>query len=241
VPRSVTGLVKTFSAEFDAARAAEQMMASARWLERRADFETEGGPPATSESVAAQWRLNGEVQRARGTLLHYQADQLLQGRAWADQSPELQQVGSLRDFMVDHLGLSLWRTEVCIFNCGWQLAGTPDFLLKDRHGDVVIVDWKRTQDVPFESRFRCMGPPLEHLPDSKGWLYALQLNLYAAILEGEYGLRVSTLYLALVHPGLRTGRLIQLPRLDEEIGLLFECEVAEGRASEQRPGELAPF
>ena len=52
----------------------------------------------------------------------------------------------------------------------------------------------------------------------------MQLNLYRYILESEYSLRVSGMYLGIAHP-LRTAPLcIQVPRLDAEIALLVEVE-----------------
>ena len=70
--------------------------------------------------------------------------------------------------------------------------------------------------------------------------YCLQLNIYAHILETEYGFRVSGMFLGVVHP-TTTPRVLEVPRLDSEINVLVEHEKACGRATEPTPGERAPF
>ena len=65
VPRSVTALLKSYGTAFDPKRVAEDMLAAPSWQERRADYEVEGGPAATADSIVALWSRNGEVQRAR--------------------------------------------------------------------------------------------------------------------------------------------------------------------------------
>ena len=70
--------------------------------------------------------------------------------------------------------------------------------------------------------------------------YCLQLNIYAHILETEYGVRISGMFLGVVHP-TTAPRVLEVPRLDSEINVLVENERACGRATEPTPGERAPF
>ena len=70
--------------------------------------------------------------------------------------------------------------------------------------------------------------------------YCLQLNIYAHILETEYGFRVSGMFLGVVHP-TTAPRVLEVPRLNSEINVLVEHEKACGRATEPTPGERAPF
>ena len=52
----------------------------------------------------------------------------------------------------------------------------------------------------------------------------MQLNLYRHILESEYGMVVSGLFLGIAHP-LRAGPLcLKVPRMEAEIGLVIEHE-----------------
>jgi len=79
------------------------------------------------------------------------------------------------------------------------------------------------------------SPPLRALR------YCLQLNLYAFILESEYGFVVSSMFLAVAHPLRARGAIIEVPRLDSEIRALVEYEIAAGRATEPIAGPEAPF
>ncbi len=81
-----------------------------------------------------------------------------------------------------------------------------------------------------------MRPPLQHLPDSNYFHYALQLNLYRYVLESEYGFRVSGMFLGVVHP-LSAPLCLEIPRLDAEIASIVEH--CGGRPP--TPGPDAPF
>ena len=175
VPRSVTGLLKEYGAEFDAHRAAELMLANEQSRRREAYRKPEGSFH-TPEEVVAQWIAHGNVQRARGQLLHFQAEQLVQGRSVEEPwSPELQQASAIWDAL-QQWGLRALRTEVSIFHCGLRVAGQPDLLAVAPDGSLIVIDWKRCAQLDFDCRFRTMKPPLEHLPDSKFWKYALQVR-----------------------------------------------------------------
>lgn len=239
VPRSVTELVKAYSTEFDALRAASAMLAS-KWAR-----PTDGSDEATAsaEAIVAGWAAHGEVQRARGQLLHFQADQLLQGRPVLEPwSPELTQLAAIRRNVVEgSLGLRPFRTEVALCHMGLRLAGQIDFLAADAQGKLAIFDWKRSKELRLDCRFRSLKPPLEHLPDTNYWKYCLQLSLYAYMLESEYDLDVRGCYLGQVHPDLPRGRCIEVPRLSAEVDAIVEAEIACGRAGPPRPGEIAPW
>ena len=227
VPRSVTALLKSYSTDFDAQRAAESLLASPAWPWRRAAYE-QRGEPATVDSVVALWTRNGEVQRARGQLLHFQADQLCQGRAIEEPwSPELQQARGVLA-AVASLGLRPFRSEVSIYHAGLRVAGQPDLLLTDEAGTLSVLDWKRIRALNLDCRFRSLRAPLEHLPDCNFWHYSLQVNFYAYILRVEYGASVGPSFLGVVHPELPRGRCVEVPDLRDEIAAIVEAEVGAG-------------
>ena len=73
-------------------------------------------------------------------------------------------------------------------------------------------------------------------------LYALQLNVYRSILEDEYNYRVSLMLLGQVHPELAGPKIIFVPRMEEELQLVVEDQVARHLAwPEPRPGQNAEF
>ena len=101
--------------------------------------------------------------------------------------------------------------------------------------------WKRTRGIKYTNPYRTLKEPLEHMDDTNYSMYSLQLNLYAYILESEYGFEVSRMILGVVHPLNAAARCIEVPRLTEEISLLVEQEVAAGRATPPMPGQHAEF
>ena len=104
----------------------------------------------------------------------------------------------------------------------------------------MIVDWKRVRNLRTES-FDPLSYPLDRLPDCNYWIYALQLNLYRYILETEYAHDVSAMYLAVVHPEQSLPRLIQVPRLEDEMRALHEHEIEQGRAVSSAPSLDSAF
>ena len=194
------------------------------WSERQQVY----GPNATIDSIVALWTRNGDVQRARGQLLHFQADQLCQGRdidePW---SPDLRQAERLLVTMASK-GLYPYRSEVSICHAGLRLAGQPDLLLSDEAGTLSVFDWKRIRALNYDCRFRSFRPPLEHLPDSNFWRYAMQVNLYRYMLSC-YGAAVGPMYLGIVHPELLSGRCVQVPDLEDEVAAIVEAEREAGR------------
>ena len=65
---------------------------------------------------------------------------------------------------------------------------------------------------------------VSHIPDTNFWHYALQLNIYRAILEKNYGKKVSELYLVRLHPDdvYKNYEKIEIPMMDTEIHHLFQ-------------------
>ena len=70
----------------------------------------------------------------------------------------------------------------------------------------------------------------------------MQLNVYRSILEDEYDYRVRLMLLGQVHPELAGPKIIFVPRMEEELQLVVEDQVARRLAwPEPRPGETAEF
>ena len=212
-PRSVTGLLHAYVPRFEPTRAIMLMRASSRWDEHREQFEAAGIETQRDEDIIAHWRFKCEIARARGTLLHYHAEQIANGRTVEQpHSPEL--IQAIR--ILQELGERGWkpyRTEVNIFHCGLKCAGQPDLLCRNDKGHVLILDWKRTAKLNFDTSSAAFDYPLSHLPATSYWQYALQCNTYRFMLESEYGFTVDSMWLGVVHPALTVPRLIEVPRL----------------------------
>lgn len=242
-PRSVTQLVHQFAQEFDAPTAIAAMRRGRNWSRRRAEFLRPDGTEMTDEEIAEKWSQNGRIQSSRGTLMHYQIEQFLNGAIIEEpHSPEFCMFLRFReDFMLAR-GLKPLRTELSLFHCGLRAAGQADLIASDAEtGKVVILDWKRSKEIKYKNPYQNLKSPLNHLPDCNYSLYCLQLNVYRYILETEYGLVVSGMYLAVFHPNEIGPLCVEVPRLDREISLLVEHERKTHGAGDPVPGEGAPF
>ena len=71
------------------------------WDTKQENYRKEDGDVMTDEEIAAAWRNNGEVQRSRGQLLHFHAEQFLNGCAIEEpHSPDFQQFLEIRHALV---------------------------------------------------------------------------------------------------------------------------------------------
>ena len=133
--------------------------------------------------------------------------------------------------------LSPFRVEWSLFDADWQVAGQIDsvWIDLDTKKQYVIVDWKRvreqlTDDVcemqkqSFGRRgFDCC----DDLFDTPYNHYCLQQNLYAHLLEKNYGIKVGAMFLVQCHPQINEDTLFHEvsvrrdpSRCDAMVGLL---------------------
>ena len=85
-------------------------------------------------------------------------------------SPEFQQARRIYVLLLE-MGFLPWRRELSMYSTILQCAGQADLVMLAQDGSLVIVDWKRTKQLVYENKFRCLRYPLD-LPDTNYWLYA---------------------------------------------------------------------
>lgn len=81
-------------------------------------------------------------------------------------------------------------SEQVIAAPGWGLAGTVDFIGRNRSTNRILIgDWKTSGSVTSDFRFGSFETPcpgcLRHLPNSKFYRYAMQVVVYGHILARE--------------------------------------------------------
>ena len=96
-------------------------------------------------------------------------------------------------------------------------------------GIIEIYDWKRVKEILPNDKWGkwLTNQIVSHLPDTNYWHYALQLNVYKAILIEKYGMNIGRLYLVSLHPDNTSYNRIEVPNLQNEVQQLF----TERRAS----------
>lgn len=239
VPRSVTSLIHSYCPSvFDPVKA----LASMKPVKRAQFVYGPDGIPMTDEEVLASWTVKGRVASARGTLLHYHAEACCNGiQVEVPHSPDFKMIICLLEALRE-MGYTPFRTELCVIHMGLCCAGQIDALFRRKcDASLALIDWKRSM-VTFDKCFRSLRPPLEHVPDCNGFLYMLQLALYKYICESEYGLKIDSLFLGVVHPTQEKPRLIRMPYMREEIEMVVEDQITKGLAvSSAIPGAAALF
>lgn len=192
----------------------------------------------TADHIKTLWTNKGTQASHDGTLMHacieyYYNDGLDQFPY--PQPPEFtDQFAVFQREVVETRGLIPYRTEWCVFHEAYELAGSIDMLYQvdaDDPDRLMIYDWKRSCKLSDKTnRYRQMLPPLDHLPDTAYWHYAMQLNIYRHILETKYGKTIEGMYLVGIHPEL-------LPRPYQEEKVPFLRVETEG-VFERREEEL---
>ena len=219
VPLSVTGMIHRYARTFDPLAAIQNMRAGTR------QGYTDRGL-VTEEDILRTWDENGKVQRNRGTLMHFHIEQYLNGcvieSPW---SPEFEQFLALHEQVIQDNQIP-FRTELSVYSKSLSIAGQIDAVFKQTDGTFALWDWKRSKLLRYDSRSQMKEEPLDHLPDVNAWHYFLQLNISLRILQDDYGLPVSAMYLGVFHPSRNQPLCVQVPLMHDEMQLLFSVSCA---------------
>jgi len=242
---SCTGLVHACFPPFDEDRVIDQMMRRRSWpLERYVDPET--GATLTKEQIKAQWGAKSLDARSRGTAMHAEIERLLNGHPVEGGGGR--ELALFRRFQADVLaprGIRPHRTEMVVFDEDLDLAGSIDFVGVDDDGVYHICDWKRSRDFMERARATrsdepCGRWPLRHLPHCTSAHYALQLNIYAKLLEDTYGWKVGGLWLGILHPDQPQALAVPVVPLPAEVECLFALRRLEVAAARKVGAPPAP-
>ena len=184
------------------------------------------------ETIAAKWEANKIEAANRGTWLHLQCELWLNRDDAHMGSTETQLfLRYVRERLAPN-HVEAFRTEWEVFGETIDLAGSIDFVGVVTEGPdaggLWLVDWKRTKELRYKSNHPygyCMLPPLDHIPDASKWHYAIQLNLYAYLLETYYGMRVVHREVACFHPDNGDGPYYYaVPRMTEVTAYLIALQ-----------------
>jgi len=209
---SVTTWVHTHFKPFDADTIITNMFNSPKW-EKNKYFGK------SREEIKDLWNVSGRNASSAGTQLHNDIEKYYNDLSVSNDSKEYNQ---FLDFTKTH-PLKPFRTEWIVFDEELKLAGAIDMVYISPDGTLMIYDWKRSKGIfrnkPYETY--SITDCISHLPDTNFWHYALQLNTYKAILERQYGKKVTKLCLVCLYPEQDTFKLMEVPILEEEMDCLF--------------------
>jgi hypothetical protein len=187
------------------------------------------------EEIKAGWDKNRDEAARLGTALHANIeDYYNRDRDLAIDRENQQAFAYFQNFHAyfqkTQPQMRPYRTEWTIYDETVLIAGTIDMVFENTlDGTLSIYDWKRCKElkkVPAFGQF-AITECISHLPDTNFWHYALQLNMYKAILEAQYGKQVQDLCLVLLHPSQANFQIVRVPDLHKEVQDLFALRKAK--------------
>lgn len=201
---SASTIIAKFFPEFD----------SVYWASRKAP---ELG--MTPDEVELMWRTKGETAAKDGTFLHEQIEKF-----YLEQEYEkTEEFHLFESFVKENNHIKPYRTEWRIFDEHHHIAGTIDLISKNGNG-YEMYDWKRSKKVvntingePIKNNQWQKGVGLlADIDDTSYNRYCLQQSLYKYILEKNYGLKVSKMYLIVLYPEYDKYYKVEVPYLQDK-------------------------
>ena len=141
----------------------------------------------------------------RGTFMHQQIEYFLKGRPHEEDFKEFQLFRKFHEEQILKRRLEFYDAEKIVTLPQYGIAGTVDALFRKPDGAFVMVDWKRSKNLIIDGYPKKYGTGrglsiLSHLDNSSYYHYELQQSFYKYILENEYGMKVSSMILCVLHP-----------------------------------------
>lgn len=201
---SASTIIAKFFPEFD----------SVYWANRKAP---ELG--MTPDEVELMWRTKGEAAAKAGTFLHEQIEKFYLELEYE----KTEEFHLFESFVKENRHIKPYRTEWRIFDEHHHIAGTIDLISKNGNG-YEMYDWKRSKKVVNSfngetiknNQWQKGVGQLAEIDDTSYNRYCLQQSLYKYILEKNYGLQVSKMYLIVLYPEYDRYYKVEVPYLQDK-------------------------
>lgn len=202
---SVTTLIKSCFEEFDTEEIIQKIINSKN---KKAIYKNKN-----AEEIKELFKKNNEIAIKEGIKLHDDIELFFNKEEYSNSSKEFL---FFRNFVTDHYFLTPFRTEWKVYDEKFQIAGTIDMVFKNKNGTIDIYDWKRSKEIKCSNRFKKYSKKkyISHLADINFVHYSLQLNAYKYILEKNYDLKVSSMFIVCLHPDNKNENYLLFPIKD---------------------------
>lgn len=193
-----------------------------RYIERKAKDENR-----TEESVLDEYFLKRDEAAEKGTYLHNQIEKFLKKTEFYNDSKEFELFLEFYNNEIKARNLSFYDAERMIYSEKYNVAGTIDCLFKkDDTDDFIILDWKRSKKLIIDGRPRIFGydyalSELSSLYNSSFNRYCLQQNIYKHIAETEYGMKISSMKLVVLHENYSSYHFVNVPTMEKETNIIL--------------------
>jgi hypothetical protein len=193
-----------------------------RYIERKAETENR-----TEEDVLDEYLLIRDEAAEKGTYLHNQIESFLLKAEFDSDSKEF---GLFIEFYNKEIlarNLLFFDAEKMIYSDKYNVAGTIDCLFKKENKDeFVMLDWKRSKKLIIDGKPRIFGygyalSELSSLDNSSFNRYCLQQNIYKHIVESEYGMKISSMKLVVLHENYSCYHIVSVPTMKKETNIIL--------------------
>lgn len=178
------------------------------------------------EDIVQIWNNRGKEAANQGTYLHEQIEKYYLNQPFK----ETEEFHLFKQFVAEHKAIKPYRSEWRIFDDKFNVAGTIDLISANGNG-YDIYDWKRSKKVVDTYS----GDPikidtwgnhgvgnLSDISDTSYNRYCLQQSLYRYILENNYGLKISKMYLIVLYPEYDRYYKVETPYLKDRIEYILK-------------------
>ncbi len=206
---SASTIISKFFPEFDSFRAANNL---------NQNHLLHGLLP---EEIVQTWNQRGLDAANLGTHLHEQIEKYYLNQPYH----ETEEFHLFKQFVSEHQSIIPYRSEWCIFDDKYNVAGTIDLIARDGK-NFQIYDWKRSKKVINSYNYepikiddwgKCGVGKLSDIPDTSYNRYCLQQSLYRFILENNYNMKISRMYLVILHPDYDRYHKVETPYWKDKI------------------------
>lgn len=231
---SVTTFLKAFFEPFDALRQSESTFRTKTFADckHRTSYKYYGCK--SPEDIRAVWKRNARL----GTLMHANIESHFNGEPFTvckDNEKPFQQFKALFED-TDWVQWEPFRTEWSVFDPETLIAGQIDLvgMVNRERAEIVLIDWKRSENISDCSFARFSGGsqnvggcgghgPCRVLENANFLHYSLQLNIYAYILQKNYGLTTKKMFILQFHPRIKEAGVFQAPNLLPIVEEMMAC------------------
>ncbi len=193
-----------------------------RYIERKAEEEHR-----TEEDVLDEYLLMRDEAAEKGTFLHNQIENYLKKTEFDSDSNEFALFLDFYNKEIKPRNLLFFDAERMIVSEKYNVAGTIDCLFKkDNKDEYVMLDWKRSKKLIIDGRPRIFGygyalSELNTLDNSSYNRYCLQQNIYKYIAETEYGMKISSMKLVVLHENYSDYHVVDVPVMKKETNIIL--------------------
>ena len=177
----------------------------------------------TPQQLLEEWDSKGKESSEAGTKLHQRIDDYYHHKEVQTDDKDY----NLFKLFADAYKLNPYRNEWAIYDEDSGIVGVVD-MLDYSNGEYILYDWKRSEKIieggqPItKNKFDEYGlKPIEDVPNTDYWHYALQLSFYRYILEKNYGIKVKESRLVVLHPTLNLPIVLTTPYMINEVNKII--------------------